>query len=135
MLMQNSWILYRQQKCASDKNHDLLSFRREVVSVYFSKYASKSKKISKLPSIPEDVRFDMDGHFSEPSLATKRCALCKKTPGSGAWNAKKACTIIALTSFMELCSRKFRTSFFHSFFHKFSAAVALVIVLEYVFLR
>ena len=80
MLMQNAWILYRQQKCASDKNHDLLSFRREVVSVYFSKYASKNKIILKLPSVPQDVRYDMEGHFSEPcpQNKTKKCALCKK---------------------------------------------------------
>ena len=89
MIMQNSWIMYRQQKCASDSNHDLLSFRREVVAVYFSKYASKVNKISKTPSVSKDVRFDMEGHFAQTCPTTKRCALCKKATRKWCIKCKK----------------------------------------------
>ena len=30
-------------------------------------------------SVCSDIRFDMEGHFSEPCPTTKRCVLCKNT--------------------------------------------------------
>ena len=78
MVMQNAWVLYRQQKLPSEKNHDLLSFRREVVSVYLAKYSLKNSTRSQVASVPRDIRFDMEGHFSDRCPTTKTCGLCKK---------------------------------------------------------
>ena len=39
MVMQNCWLLYRQNKSPEDPTLDLLAFRREIVQTYLKKYA------------------------------------------------------------------------------------------------
>ena len=97
-------------------NHDLLSFRREVVAVYFSKYskekASKptsSSRISTLSSmskkaVSNDIRFDRLGHFSELTKDVQNVEIIQK---NGVGNAAKAYMISA-----SMISTDFKTLFY-----------------------
>ena len=84
VIMQNAWLLYRHCRTPSDPKHDLLSFRREVVKVYFAKYKNSSFNANSVApctsnTVPNSIRLDKHGHFSESSLTTKRCGLCHKS--------------------------------------------------------
>ena len=86
MAIQNAWVLYRKYKEPSDPSYDLLSFKREIVSVYLKKYATNVQKpdtseaymSNKTHRVPISIRLDKQGHFSEPCPTTKRCGLCGK---------------------------------------------------------
>ena len=76
MIMQNAWILYKRFKSPKDPNHGLLSFRREVVAVYFSKYSKEkasqptsSSRISNLSSMSKKPCLMM---YASIDLATFR---------------------------------------------------------------
>ncbi len=81
--MQNAWLLYKQNKLPSDPAYDLLGFRREVVSVYLTKYGQNSVLRRNL-TFAADLRYDMVGHFSISNPTTRRCAVCGK-------NTRKIC--------------------------------------------
>ena len=65
VIRQNAWLLYRCFKTANDPKHDLLSFRREIVMVYLTKYktTSQSRSVPRIQNVPDAIRYDQIGHF------------------------------------------------------------------------
>ena len=90
MVVQNCWLLYRQNKLPEDPTLDLLAFRREIVQTYLKKYA---KPISSgrprgriLPAnqrISIDVRLDRVDHYQSALPTQRRCGVCRKNTRKG----------------------------------------------------
>ena len=90
MVVQNCWLLYRQNKLPEDPTLDLLAFRREIVQTYLKKYA---KPISSgrprgriLPAnqrISIDVRLDRVDHYQSALPTQRRCGVCRKITRKG----------------------------------------------------
>ena len=87
LAIQNSWLLYRHNKSSDSPQHSLLSFRREIVSLYIQKYGSSSRKRSSAGLIKTKAekiaRFDHVDHYQSKLETQKRCGVCKKNTRKG----------------------------------------------------
>ena len=91
MVMQNCWLLYRQNKSPEDPTLDLLAFRREIVQTYLKKYAKpasngrpRGRILSATQQVSIDVRLDRVDHYQSALPTQRRCGVCRK-------NTKKGC--------------------------------------------
>lgn len=109
VVLQNAWILYRKYKKPSDPKHDLLSFRREVVSVYLTQYSRNNQSVSDPCTanfsrrLSSSVRLDKQGHYSEACQTTKRCGLCRKTTRKWCPKCKKGVHDHCFNTFHGFC--------------------------------
>ena len=85
MIVQNAWSIYRQYKAPEDEDHDLLSFRREIVNAYFMKYKQQNVAVERTSSkvtgnkVPIDVQFIGYYHYQDDTGRNRRCAVCKRS--------------------------------------------------------
>ena len=91
MVMQNCWLLYRQNKSPEDPTLDLLAFRKEIVQTYLKKYAKPASNgrprrriLSATQRVSIDVRLDRVDHYQSALPTQRRCGVCRK-------NTKKGC--------------------------------------------
>ena len=78
MVMQNCWLLYRQNQLLEETSLDLLAFRREVMQMYLKKYAKpnstgrpRGRILSASQRVSIDVRLDRVDHY-QSALPTQR---------------------------------------------------------------
>lgn len=82
--MQNAWIIYRQTEGARRRQLDQLEFRRDICSIYYTRYSlvrpsvgrpfGRPKHLDK--RAPEEIRSDRVDHFIESISTQRRCAVC-----------------------------------------------------------
>ena len=90
MVMQNCWLLHRQNKLPEDASLDLLAFRREVVQTHLKKYAKLSSAgrpqgriFFASQRVRIDVRLGRVDHY-QSALPTQRCCgVCRKNTRKG----------------------------------------------------
>ena len=110
VMLQNACIFYRKYKTSSNPKHDLLSFRREVVSVYLTQYSRNNSNIGDpcivnfSRRVSNSVRLDKQGHYSEACQTTKRCGLCHKTTRKWCPKCKKGVHDHCFNTFHGFCA-------------------------------
>ena len=89
--MQNAWNLYRQYRQPTGEQHDLLSFRREIVNSYIMQHRDRERagmvpRGRFLPAerrISVDVRYDGYQHWPGRFQRNRRWAVCRKSTLKG----------------------------------------------------
>jgi DNA excision repair protein ERCC-6 len=85
--VQNGWLLYRMSPAQQQRPMDLLSFKRQIVSVYIKRRVSATQTwgspLSGRPSsldkrVPLDIRKDGHNHYLTNGPTRRRCAHCGK---------------------------------------------------------
>ena len=91
MVVQNCWLLYRENKKAEDPTLDLLAFRIEIVQTYLKQFmlprsqscrpCSRILPASRRVSI--DVRIDRVDHYQSHLSTQRKYGVCKKNTRKG----------------------------------------------------
>ena len=90
IVMQNFWMLYRQNKLPEDASLDLLVFSRKVVQTYLKKYAKpnsarrpRGQILSANQRVRLDVRLDRINSYQSALPTQRRCGVCWKNTRKG----------------------------------------------------
>ena len=84
MVMQNAWNLHRKLKSDDNPYHDLLSFRREVVNTYLSKFDHS-----------QDVHVAV--FYLQKDVQTQICNLIESNIFRASWRHKNAVVSVVKT--------------------------------------
>ena len=106
--MQNAWIIYRQTEGARHRPLDQLEFRRDICSMYYTRYSLERPSVGRpfgRPKhldirVPEEIRNDRTDHFIESIPTQRRCAVCGV-------KVKKQCSKCNVGLHMDACFATF----------------------------
>jgi len=106
--MQNAWIIYRQTDGARHGPLNQLEFRRDICSIYYTRYSLERPSVGRpfgRPKhldirVPEEIQSDRTDHFIESILTQRRCAVCGV-------KVKKQCSKCNVGLHMDACFATF----------------------------